>query len=248
MWHFVYSSKQRCREEFTWLYTMRANPRATSIWRQHTASGRWLRDIAPDVLHAICHAPIFYPVLHPGCKTLYLFIPFICYSGDESQQRSFHMHSNDTETQNWQARRLEHRFSFRHLLLAARPPPPNPSFLGNVQQFQIRLSHQFLPVKGKRIKKKKGGGRRKAVKMMISPSSSWGLSYAICFDIPPHQLLYLTILRGEEHKKKACRLARIWWQVPIQSLNINGGKRETEAERKRERERGLGADNHICCT
>lgn len=82
------------------------------------------------------------------------------------------------------------------------PPPPNPSFLGNVQQFQIRLSHQFLPVKGKRIKKKKGGGRRKAVKMMISPSSSWGLSYAICFDIPPHQLLYLTILRGEEHKKK----------------------------------------------
>lgn len=133
---------------------MRANPRATSIWRQLTASGRWLRDIAPDVLHAIRHAPIFYPVLHPGCKTLYLFIPFICYSGDESQQLSFHMHSNDTETQNWQARRLEHRFSFYHLLLAARPPP-NPSFLGNVQQFQIRLSHQFLPVKGKRRKKKK---------------------------------------------------------------------------------------------
>lgn len=72
--------------------------------------------------------------------------------------------------------------------------------------------------------------------MIISPSSSWGLSYAICLDIPPHQLLYLTILRREEHKKKACRLVRIWWQVPIQSLNINGGKRETEAERKRERE------------
>lgn len=41
-------------------------------------------------------------------------------------------------------------------------PPPNPSFLGNVQQFQIRLSHQFLPVKGKRIKKKKRGGAKKS--------------------------------------------------------------------------------------
>lgn len=247
MWHFVYSSKQRCREEFTWLYTMRANPRATSIWRQHTASGRWLRDIAPDVLHAIRHAPIFYPVLHPGCKTLYLFIPFICYSGDESQQRSFHMHSNDTETQNWQTRRLEHRFSFHHLLLAARPPPPNPSFLGNVQQFQIRLSHQFLPVKGKRIKKKKRGGRRKAVKMMISPSSSLGLSYAICFDIPPHQLLYLTILRGEEHKKRPAG----WREYGGRCLFnhwILMVARERQRQRERERERGLGADNHICCT
>lgn len=161
MWHFVYSSKQRCREEFTWLYTMRANPRATSIWRQHTASGRWLRDIAPDVLHAIRHAPIFYPVLHPGCKTLYLFIPFICYSGDESQQRSFHMHSNDTETQNWQARRLEHRFSFHHLLLAVRPPP-QPLFPWKCAAIPDPIVTSVSTGQGKKKKEKKRGGAKKS--------------------------------------------------------------------------------------
>lgn len=134
---------------------MRANPRATSIWRQHTASGRWLRDIAPDVLHAIRHAPIFYPVLHPGCKTLYLFIPFICYSGDESQQLSFHMHSNDTETQNWQARQLEHRFSFHHLLLAARPPPPTPLSLEMCSNSRSDCHISFYQSREKEERKKK---------------------------------------------------------------------------------------------
>ena len=70
------------------------------------------------------------------------------------------------------------------------------------------------------------------MEMMISLPSSRGLSYAIYFDIPPHQLLYLTILCTEDAKKKkskkrkkkdAGRLVRMWWQVPIQTLNINGG-------------------------
>lgn len=33
-----------------------------------TQPGRWLRDIVPDVLHAIRHAPIFSPVLHPAAR------------------------------------------------------------------------------------------------------------------------------------------------------------------------------------
>lgn len=143
----------------------------------------WSRfqDVAPDVLHSICHTPIFPSCSPAGCEALYLFILFIRYSGDESQQQSFHMRSNDTQTQNWQTHWLQHK------------PPPHPtpsSFLGNVLQFQIRLSHQFLPVKGK----KEG---RKAMKMMISLSWSLGLSHTIYFDIPPHQLLYLTILCTE---------------------------------------------------
>lgn len=40
------------------------------------------------------------------------------------------------------------------------------------------------------------------MEMMISLPSSRGLSYAIYFDIPPHQLLYLTILCTEDAKKK----------------------------------------------
>lgn len=48
------------------------------------------------------------------------------------------------------------------------------------------------------------------MKMMISLRESRGaLSYAICFDIPPHQLLYLTIVCTEDtHMKKKKR-----WQT-----------------------------------
>lgn len=71
------------------------------------------------------------------------------------------------------------------------------------------------------------------MKMMISLSSSRGLSYAICFDIPPHQLLYLTILcTGHKKRKVAGRLVRMWWQVPIQTLIINGGWSEARTRKQ----------------
>lgn len=64
----------------------------------------------------------------PGCKAPYLFIPFIRYSRDESQQQSFHMRSKWHQTQNWQTHWLQHTFSFRSLCCKALrhvfPPPP----------------------------------------------------------------------------------------------------------------------------
>lgn len=180
MWH-VDVSEHHCHEEFTPLYTTHWDPWASSVWRRCATLKLISRCCARCASLYPSHSNL--PLLFSSrLRALYLFILFIRYSGDESQQQSFHMRSNDTQTQNWQTHWLQHQ-----------PPQPHPtpsSFLGNVLQFQIRLSHQFLPVKGK----KEG---RKAMKMMISLSWSRGLSHAIYFDIPPHQLLYLTILCTE---------------------------------------------------
>lgn len=80
------------------------------------------------------------------------------------------------------------------VILLHHPPSVPSSFL--VQQFQIRLSHQFLAGQGEKKRGKKSNGNDD-----FSLSSSRGLSYAIYFYIPPHQLLYLTILCTEDIKK-----------------------------------------------
>ena len=110
------------------------------------------RCFAPDVPGAIRHAPPP-PLSDPVCEAP---PPFTRHSGDESRRRSFHTCSNDTQTQNWHSDIdsappslffLFCRTALRHI------SPLPPSILGNVQHFQIRLSHQFLPVNKKRKKK-----------------------------------------------------------------------------------------------
>lgn len=73
-----------------------------------------------------------------------------------------------------------------------------------VLHFQIRLSHQLVVSPPVRKKKKKKEIRKKEWKWWFL-SSSRGLLYAIYFDIPPHQLLYLTILCTQRiwEKKKS---------------------------------------------
>jgi len=138
-----------------------------------------------------------------GCKPLHLFIPFICGSGDESQRLSFHRRSNDTETQNWQTHRSEHRFSFLHHLPLHSPPPhvPLPPPTPPASSLEICCnSRSDCHISFCRSRKE--NKLSKVWKIMISLSSSQGLSCAICFDIPPHQLLYLTILCREDIKSR----------------------------------------------
>lgn len=153
------------------------------------------------MLHAIRHAPISSPVRRPAAR--HYISSFLLSATQEMNHSNSHSTCAQMTPKHKTDRHPDFNIDspFSPSSSAAQPsalvrlfPPPS-SFLGNVQQFQIRLSHQFLPVKGK----KEG---RKAMKMMISLSSSRGLSYAIYFDIPPHQLLYLTILCTEVVKKK----------------------------------------------
>lgn len=108
-----------------------------------------------------------------------------------------HMRSNDTETQTWQARRLERRFSFAHRLLlhsnsaSYYPSPPPPPQICAAIPDPIVTSVSAIQRRG-RISEK----RHQKNPLF----SGLGLSCAICFGITPHQLLYLTILCTEDIK------------------------------------------------
>lgn len=179
MWHFDVS-EHHCHEEFTPLYTTHWDPWASSVWRRRATLKPILRCCArcASLSVTLQSSP---PVLQPAARH---YISSFFLSATQEMN-----HSNNHSTC---AQMTPKHKTGRHTDFNINPPPhPTPSsFLGNVLQFQIRLSHQFLPVKGK----KEG---RKAMKMMISLSWSLGLSHTIYFDIPPHQLLYLTILCTE---------------------------------------------------
>lgn len=142
---------------YTTLYNVH---KSTSYFCSTAARRPWrrLQDVVPNVLHAIRHAPISCPVLHSAARRciLHSFYPLLW---DESQQLSFHMRSNDTETQKWQTHWLKHRFSFPPAFLLPHSPlllSPHPHpHREDVQQFQIRFSHQLLPVKKKKKKRRK---------------------------------------------------------------------------------------------
>lgn len=165
-----------------------------------TRPWRWFRDIVPDVLHAIRHAPISSPVLHPAAR--HYISSFLLSATQEMNPGNNHSTCAQMTPKHKTDRHSDFNIDspFPLLLLHSplpllfpSPPSPPPSLE------MCSNSKSDCHISFCRSKKKKKEGR-KAMKMMISLSSSRGLSYAIYFDIPPHQLHYLTILCTEDIK------------------------------------------------
>lgn len=196
---------------------MSTNPWATSIRRRRAALKTISRCCAqcascyPSRSNLLSCSPLC-------CKGAIFFIPFIRYS--EMNPSNYHStcaqmtpkHKNDRHTD------LNIDSPFPALLPLHSPlllsPTPPPSWKCAAIPNQIVTSS--LAGQGKEEEEKQW-------KIMIFLSSSRGLSYTIYFNIPSHKLLYLKILcRGH---KKACTVVRMWWQVSVQTLNINGVER-----------------------
>lgn len=200
MWHFVDYSEQQRHEEFTWLYTTRTNTQATCIWRR---PWRWFRDIVARC--ASCYQSrsnlLSSPVLHPAARH---YISSFFLSATQEM--------NPSNNHSTCAQMTPKHKTDRHTDFSIHPSPTPPLLLDSPLSllFPSPLPPSLEMCSNSKSdchisfcrsrKKKKKRGRRKAMKMMISLSSSRGLSYAIYFDIPPHQLLYLTILCTEDIK------------------------------------------------
>lgn len=103
---------------------------------------------------------------------------------------------------------------------AAQPASP---ISGHVQQYQIRLSHQFLPVKGRKNKRE-----NRVKKSNENDDFSLLKSGPVVCNLLRHSTSSASLFnnfmhRGHKKRKVAGRLVRMWWQVPIQTLIINGG-------------------------
>lgn len=232
MWHFVDYSEQHCHEEFTRLYTNATQIRARVPSEGGARPWSWFQDVAPDVLHAIRHAPIclsLFSTRLQGTISLHSFYPLLrrwIPATIIPRALKWHRNAKLTDTLTSTYILLFSPFSCRrtalHHVFLLHPS----SFLGNVQQFQIRLSHQFLPVKGKKSGKKSNE----------NDDFSLLKSGPVVCNLLRHSTSSASLFNNFVHRghKKACRPVRMWWQVPIQTLNINGG----------ERVRPRCADNH----
>lgn len=144
MWHFDVSERH-CHEEFTPLYTTQWDPWASSVWRRRAT----LKPISRCC--ARCAS------LYPSHSNLLLLF-------SSRLRGTISLHSFYPLLRRWiTATIIPHALKWHpntklaDTLTSTSTPPPHrtpSSFLGNELQFQIRLSHQFLLVKGKKREEK----------------------------------------------------------------------------------------------
>lgn len=205
MWHFDDSAASSSRGLHTAVHNaLRAASKFCLKATRDLEDG--FEMLRPDVLHAIRHTPIFLPCSPTrlrGTISLHSFYPPL---------RRRITATITPHALKWHPNTKVADFNID-------PPTPQSSFLGNVLQFQIRLSHRFLPVKG---------GKRRGKKS--DENDDFSLPEPVACNLLWHSTSSASLFNNFVHrghkKKKAGRLVRVWWQVPIQTLNINGGESE----------------------
>lgn len=209
MWHFDIS-EHHCHEEFTPLYTTHWDPRASSVWRQRATLKPISRCCArcASLYPSHSNLPLLFSSRLRGTISLHSFYPLLRrWITATIIPHALKWHPNTKLADTLTSTSTPH------------PTPPRPHFLEMCCNSKSDCHISFCRSREK-------SGKKSNENDDFSLLESGPVACNLLWHSTSSASLFNNFVH-REHIKKSRRLVRVWRQVSIQTLNING--RESES-------------------